>query len=224
MMPPGLDAGGWATARAGPVHSSHASPLALSPASGHASLPLHALPERNLIGVAGELRTLIKVRISPGLAAASKTRQIDDASVCCASRHTCLSEDSPSQDMVPPACPDASSSMRGNGQGTHSFGHWLLAVILSSTVKLASRANDWLCASAKKALALGAGPRPTLAANLSRSGVVGWSPYSTDLLISADEWEGTASARAGRLAVGVCCYPTLPSLLLGGLHAPTAGQ
>ena len=144
-MPPGLDAGGWATARAGPVHSSHASPLALSPASGHASLPLHALPERNLIGVAGELRTLIKVRISPGLAAASKTRQIDDASVCCASRHACLGEDSPSQDMVPPACPDASSSMRGNGQGTHSFGHWLLAVILSSTVKLASRANDWLC-------------------------------------------------------------------------------
>jgi len=125
MMPPGLDAGGWATARAGPVHSSHASPLALSPASGHASLPLHALPERNLIGVAGELRTLIKVRISPGLAAASKTRQIDDASVCCASRHTCLSEDSPSQDMVPPACPDASSSMRGNGQGTHSS--WSLA-------------------------------------------------------------------------------------------------
>ena len=118
MMPPGLDAGGWATARAGPVHSSHASPLALSPASGHASLPLHALPERNLIGVAGELRTLIKVRISPGLAAASKTRQIDDASVCCASRHACLGEDSPSQDMVPPACPDASSSMRGNGQGT----------------------------------------------------------------------------------------------------------
>ena len=76
----------------------------------------------------------------------------------------------------------------------------------------------------KKTLALGAGPRPTLAANLSRSGVVGWSPYSTDLLISADEWEGTASAPAGRLAVGVCCYPTLPSLLLGGLHAPTAGQ
>ena len=143
-MPPGLDAGGWATARAGPVHRTHASPLALSPASGHASVPLHALPERNLIGVAGELRTLIKVRISPGLAAASKTRQIDDASVCCASRHTCLSEDSPSQDMVPPACPDASSSMRGNGQGTHSFGHWLLAVILSSTVKLASRSNDWL--------------------------------------------------------------------------------
>ena len=137
-MPPGLDAGGWATVRAGPVHSSHASPLALSSASGHASLPLHALPERNLIGVAGELRTLIKVRISPGLAAASKTRQIDDASVCCASRHACLGEDSPSQDMVPPACPDASSSMRGNGQGTHSFGHWLLAVILSSTVKLAS--------------------------------------------------------------------------------------
>ena len=124
-MPPGLDAGGWATARAGPVHSSHASPLALSPASGHASLPLHALPERNLIGVAGELRTLIKVRISPGLAAASKTRQIDDASVCCASRHTCLSEDSPSQDMVPPACPDASFSMRGNGPGTHSS--WSLA-------------------------------------------------------------------------------------------------
>lgn len=149
-MPPGLDAGGWATARAGPVHSSHASPLALSSASGHASLPLHALPERNLIGVAGELRTLTKVRISPGLAAASKTRQIDDASVCCASRHACLGEDSPSQDMVPPACPDASSSMRGNGQGTHSFGHWLLAVILSSTVQPASRANDWLCASAKK--------------------------------------------------------------------------
>ena len=145
MKPPGLDAGGWATARAGPVHSSHASPLALSSASGHASLPLHALPERNLIGVAGELRTLTKVRISPGLAAASKTRQIDDASVCCASRHACLGEDSPSQDMVPPACPDASSSMRGNGPGTHSFGHWLLAVILSSTVKLGSRANDWLC-------------------------------------------------------------------------------
>jgi hypothetical protein len=131
-MPPGLDAGGWATARAGPVHSSHASPLALSSASGHASLPLHALPERNLIGVAGELRTLIKVRISPGLAAASKTRQIDDASVCCASRHTCLGEDSPSQDMVPPACPDASSSMRGNGQGTHSS--WSLAPRTSVTV------------------------------------------------------------------------------------------
>ena len=119
-------------------------------------------------------------------------------------------------------------------------------VLLSSTVKLASRSNDWLrdsrpwrgsspasraqrqsefaCASAKKRLRLEPGrPRPTLAANLSRSGVVGWSPYSTDLLISADEWEGTASARAGRLAVGVCCYPTLPSLLLGGLHAPTAG-
>ena len=137
-MPPGLDAGGWATARAGPVHSSHASPLALSSASGHASLPLHALPERNLIGVAGELRTLIKVRISPGLAAASKTRQIDDASVCCASRHACLGEDSPSQDMVPPACPDASSSMRGNGQGTQGFGHWLLAsftVVHSKTCK-----------------------------------------------------------------------------------------
>ena len=223
-MPPGLDAGGWATARAGPVHSSHASPLALSPASGHASLPLHALPERNLIGVAGELRTLIKVRISPGLAAASKTRQIDDASVCCASRHTCLSEDSPSQDMVPPACPDASSSMRGNGQGT-------IPLVIGSSLlywrpqyNLQAEPMTGYAQAQKKALALGAGPRPTLAANLSRSGVVGWSPYSTDLLISADEWEGTASARAGRLAVGVCCYPTLPSLLLGGLHAPTAGQ
>jgi len=194
MMPPGLDAGGWATARAGPVHSSHASPLALSSASGHASLPLHALPERNLIGVAGELRTLIKVRISPGLAAASKTRQIDDASVCCASRHTCLGEDSPSQDMVPPACPDASSSMRGNGQGTHSFGHWLLAsfTVVHSKTRKQSQTTGYVCVTRVPGVA----PPPRAEPNARASSLAqaqkkrlrlepGPAPHS--LLISADQ-------------------------------------
>lgn len=201
-MPPGLDAGGWETARAGPVHSSHASPLALSPASVHASVPLYALPERNLIGVAGELRTLTKVRISPGLAAASKTRQIDDASVCCAPRHACLSEDSPSQDMVPPACPDASSSMRGNGQGTHSS--WSLAprsvaVVHSKTWEQSQR----LAVSSRPTSPLPHAARYRSGSVLLGVGVVGtWAQRRLHM--------GTAARAPVRSVSSRSCYPTPP--------------
>jgi hypothetical protein len=134
----------------------------LSPASGVCTrlcLFTHLqCRERNLVGVAGE-RTLTKVRITPGLAAASRTRQIDDVSFLCAPRHACLSEDSPSQDIWSPQPVQSHRPVCvGTGRRHTPLGRWLLAVSLSSTAKLGSRANDWLrardtghsgCASAR---------------------------------------------------------------------------